>query len=77
MAALATEMLTGQLPHPHTTRSVVRATITEPPALPSARGLVRPGLDEAMSRALHRNPRARFATASEFVRALQVAFANA
>jgi serine/threonine protein kinase len=77
MAALALEMLTGQLPHPHTTRSVNRAIITEPPVLPSARGLVRPGLDEAFARALQRNPRARFASASEFVSALRVAFANA
>lgn len=77
MAAVASEMLTGQLPHAHTTRTVNRAILTEPPSLPSARGLVRPGLDEAFARALQRNPRARFSTASEFVRALRVAFANA
>jgi serine/threonine protein kinase len=77
MAALASELLTGKLPHPHTTRSVNRAMITEPPALPSAHGLVRPGLDAAFARALQRNPRARFASASEFVSALRVAFANA
>jgi serine/threonine protein kinase len=77
MAALASEMLTGQLPHPHTTRTVNRAIMTEPPALPSAHGLVRPGLDAAFARALQRNPRARFATAGEFVSALRLALANA
>jgi serine/threonine protein kinase len=77
MAAVASEMLTGQLPHPHTTRSVMRAVMTEPPALPSARGLVRSGLDEAFEIALARNPRARFSSAREFVAALAKAFANA
>jgi serine/threonine-protein kinase len=77
LAVVASEMLTGQLPHPQTTRSVVRAMMTQPPALPSSRGLERPGLDAAFERALSRDPRARFATASEFVHALEVAFANA
>ncbi len=77
MAALATEVLTGRLPHPQTTRSVQRAIMTEPPALPSARGLVRPGLDEAFARALSRKPRDRFESASEFVRAMAKSFANA
>jgi hypothetical protein len=72
MAALASELLTGLLPHPNTTRSVLRALMTEPPALPSARGLSRPGLDEAFARALSRNPRNRFSSASEFVNALAV-----
>jgi serine/threonine protein kinase len=70
LAALASELLTGQLPHAHTTRTVLRAVLSEPPALPSARGLSRPGLDECFARALHKRPRERFATASEFVAAL-------
>lgn len=77
MAAVATEMLTGQLPHPHSTQSVTRAIATQPPALPSARGLVRPGLDEAFAKALARNPRDRFSSAREFVAALRRAFAHA
>jgi len=77
MAAVASEMLTGQLPHPHTTGSVLRAMMTEPPALPSTRGVVRAGLDEAFEKALARKPQGRFATASEFVGALSKAFANA
>jgi eukaryotic-like serine/threonine-protein kinase len=75
LAALASELLTGQLPHPHTTRSVLRALIMEPPALPSERGLLRPGLDLAFARALHEDPAARFTSASEFVRAVQESFA--
>jgi serine/threonine-protein kinase len=75
LAALASELLTGQLPHPHTTRSVLRAVLSEPPALPSARGLSRPGLDECFARALHKKPRERFATASEFVTTVARAFA--
>jgi serine/threonine-protein kinase len=77
MAAVATELLTGQLPHPHSTRSVTRAIATQPPALPSTRGLVRPGLDEAFAKALARNPQERFGSAREFVAALRRAFAHA
>lgn len=77
MAALATEVLTGRLPHPQTTRSVQRAAMTEPPALPSARGLLRPGLDEAFARALRRKPRERFASAGDFVGAVASSFAQA
>jgi serine/threonine-protein kinase len=76
LAALASELLTGQLPHPHTTRSVVRAVLSEPPTLPSARGLSRPGLDECFARALHRKPRERFASANEFVTTLARSFAS-
>jgi serine/threonine protein kinase len=76
-AALASELLTGLLPHPHTTRSVQRAIMTEPPALPSARGLVRPGLDEAFARALSRKPRDRFSSASEFVNAIALSLVRA
>jgi serine/threonine-protein kinase len=74
MAALATELLTGQLPHPQTTRTVMRAVMTQPPELPSARGLVRPGLDAVFARALHRNAAARFESATEFVSAMRVCF---
>jgi eukaryotic-like serine/threonine-protein kinase len=77
MAALASELLTGLLPHSHSTRSVQRAILTEPPALPSTRGLVRPGLDDAFARALSRNPRNRFSTAREFVNALACSFVRA
>jgi serine/threonine protein kinase len=76
LAALASELLTGQLPHPHTTRTVLRAVLSEPPALPSARGLSRPGLDAAFARALHKKPRERFASASEFVHAVATAFSS-
>jgi hypothetical protein len=49
--------------------------IVEPPALPSERGLLRPGLDLAFARALHHEPQARFARATDFVRAIEDTFA--
>ncbi|HKP55896.1 MAG TPA: serine/threonine-protein kinase [Polyangiales bacterium] len=76
LAALASELLTGSLPHTHTTRSVMRAVLCEPPTLPSARGLSRPGLDACFARALHKKPHERFATAGEFVDAIRLAFAS-
>ncbi|HKU38488.1 MAG TPA: serine/threonine-protein kinase [Polyangiales bacterium] len=76
LAALATELLTGQLPHTNTTRSVVRAVLRDPPALPSDRGLIRPGLDACFAKALHKRPRERFESASAFVTALEQCFAH-
>jgi len=74
MAALASELLTGKLPHGHSTAAALRAVLSEPPALPSARGLLRPGLDAVFARALHRQPPARFASAGQFVAALERVF---
>jgi serine/threonine-protein kinase len=72
VAALALEILTGRPPYDYETpQAALTAILSEPPALPSSRGLVIRGLDAVFKKGLHSDPQQRFATASEFVQALQ------
>jgi beta-lactam-binding protein with PASTA domain/tRNA A-37 threonylcarbamoyl transferase component Bud32 len=67
------EMLTGQVPfHGESAVSIALKHLSEPPPLPSA---LRPGLPPALERvvlrALEKDPAARFASAEEFIQALE------
>jgi alkanesulfonate monooxygenase SsuD/methylene tetrahydromethanopterin reductase-like flavin-dependent oxidoreductase (luciferase family) len=45
--------------------------LTQPPPLPSTRGVALPGLDEVFARGLHQDPAQRYAIATDFVEALE------
>jgi serine/threonine protein kinase len=71
VAALALEMLTGHPPYNHhTAQDVLTAIFTEPPPLPSTRGLSLPGLDAVFERGLNADPEQRYPRATAFVNAL-------
>jgi serine/threonine-protein kinase len=75
VAALALEILTGRPPYDYETpQAALTAILSEPPELPSARGLVVRGLDAVFKKGLHSDPQQRFATATEFVQALEAVF---
>jgi serine/threonine protein kinase len=75
IAALALELLTGRPPYDYATaQDVLTAIFTEPPALPSERGIHVPGLDAVFKKGLHCDPSARYRTASDFVTALEAEF---
>lgn len=72
VAALALELLTGRPPYDYkTAQDVLTAVLTEPPTLPSSRGLRMSGLDAVFTRGLHPDPGQRFSLASDFVEALE------
>jgi serine/threonine protein kinase len=71
LGALALELLTGKPPYDYPSLHLVLAAVLhEKPGMPSARGLDIPGLDAVFDRALARDPKARFASAAEFMDAL-------
>jgi eukaryotic-like serine/threonine-protein kinase len=71
LGALALELLTGKPPYDYPSLNLVLAAVLhEEPGMPSARGLDIPGLDAVFERALARDPKARFASAAEFMAAL-------
>lgn len=71
LAALALELLTGAPPHGRApVVSILDALLHGSPTLPSARGLVAPGLDSFFKRALCRDPAKRFRTAWDLVSTL-------
>jgi serine/threonine-protein kinase len=71
LGALALELLTGKPPYDYPSLNLVLAAVLhEKPGLPSARGVDIPGIDAVFERALARDPKARFATAAEFMDAL-------
>ena len=73
IAALALELLTGKPPYDYgTAQAAMTAILTQPPALPSARGIHMVGLDEVFAKGLHADPSQRFAIASDFVEALEL-----
>jgi serine/threonine protein kinase len=75
VAALALEILTGLPPYDYATpQAAITAILCEPPATPSSRGIDVPGLDAVFAKALHSDPEARFASATEFVEALEEVF---
>lgn len=72
IAALALELLTGKPPYDYgTAQGALTAILTQPPALPSARGMHVPGLDQVFTKALHPDPAHRYPIASDFVDALE------
>jgi serine/threonine protein kinase len=72
LGALALELLTGQAAYARQGASeILAAVITRPPSLPSDHGLHIPGLDEVLAKAMARDPKDRFSTGLEFVRALR------
>lgn len=72
LGALALELLTGRPPYTYPSiQRVVAAVSVEPPAMPSSRGVFISGLDAFFARALARDPRRRFRSASELVDALE------
>jgi len=72
IAALALELLTGKPPYDYgTAQGALTAILTQPPALPSTRGMNVPGLDAVFTKALHPDPAFRFPIASDFVDALE------
>jgi serine/threonine-protein kinase len=78
LAAVALELLTGQLPYPYSTASeTLQALMTEEPRLPSALGLRIAGLDEVLARGLARDPEARFESSAAFVDALEKVLSTA
>jgi eukaryotic-like serine/threonine-protein kinase len=75
LAALALEILTGRPPYEYdTVQGALTAVLSEPPALPSTRGLAFPGLDAVFERGLHSDPAQRYQTATDFVEALESVF---
>ncbi|UJR81262.1 serine/threonine-protein kinase [Sandaracinus amylolyticus] len=71
LGALALELLTGATPYPYESAArTLRALADEPPRLPSDLGVRAEGLDAVFARALARDPRDRFISASGFVEAL-------
>jgi serine/threonine-protein kinase len=78
LGALALELLTGRPPYDYPSMNLVLAAVLhEEPGMPSQRGLDLPGLDDVFKRALARDPKARFATGTEFVDALTEALSRA
>jgi serine/threonine protein kinase len=78
LGALALELLTGRPPYDYPSLNLVLAAVLhEDPGMPSQRGLDLPGLDGVFKRALARDPKARFATGTEFVAALTEVFSQA
>jgi serine/threonine-protein kinase len=72
IAALALELLTGRPPYDYSdAQAALTAILTQPPALPSHRGMTIPGLDDVFAKGLHAEPSQRFAIATEFVEALE------
>jgi serine/threonine protein kinase len=70
VAALAMELLTGRPPFEPTTPLDTLAQLCATPPLPSARGLCARGLDAVFARALHADPKQRYASAVSLVEAL-------
>jgi serine/threonine-protein kinase len=71
LAAIALEMLTGDLPYPSAPVARTLRMIAEaPPRRPSELGLELPGLDAIFDRAMARRPSHRYPTARAFVEAL-------
>ena len=71
LGALALELLTGKPPYDYPSLNLVLAAVLhERPSLPSSRGIDIPGFDAVMERALARDPKERFASATDFVDAL-------
>jgi serine/threonine protein kinase len=71
LGALALELLTGKPPYDYPSLNLVLAAVLhEEPEMPSKRGLDIPGIDAVFEKALARDPKARFATAGEFLDAL-------
>jgi len=78
VAALALEILTGRPPYDYDTpQAALTAILSEPPTLPSSRELVVPGLDAVFEKGLHSDPTQRYATATQFVAALEAVFNQA
>jgi serine/threonine protein kinase len=72
VAALALEMITGRPPYDcDSPQDTLTKLLTEPPASPSSRGIVQPGLDAVFALGLHSDPKCRYQSASEFVEALE------
>jgi serine/threonine protein kinase len=72
VAALALEMITGQPPYDcDSPQDTLTKLLTEPPASPSSRGVVHPGLDAVFALGLHSDPKCRYQSASEFVDAIE------
>jgi serine/threonine protein kinase len=72
IAALALELLTGKPPYDYSdAQAALTAILTQPPTLPSHRGMVIAGLDDVFAKGLHAEPSQRFAIATEFVEALE------
>jgi serine/threonine protein kinase len=75
VAALALEVLTGRPPYDsETPQGALTAVLSEPPALPGTRGIALPGLDSVFEKGLHSDPEQRYATATDFVEALEAVF---
>jgi len=73
VAALALEVLTGRPPYDYDTpHGALTAVLSEPPALPSTRGISVPGLDAVFEKGLHSDPAQRYETATDFVEAQRV-----
>jgi hypothetical protein len=72
LGVIAYEMLTGEPPFGgETPIAVLLAQISRTPPLASERGVtIAPGVEDALRRALAKNPEDRYASVSEFVRAL-------
>ena len=72
IAALALELMTGKPPYDYSdAQAALTAILTQPPSLPSHRGMHVPGLDDVFAKGLHAEPAQRFAIATEFVEALE------
>src|SRR5437868_1603223 len=73
LGAMLYEMLTGEPPHAGTTaQAIIAKVITDKPrSIRLTRDTVSPGVERAVERALAKLPADRFATAHEFVDALQ------
>ncbi len=71
LAAIALEMLTGDLPYPSApVITTLRMIVEAPPRRPGDLGLRVTGLDEVFDRAMARRANARYPTACAFVRSL-------
>lgn len=74
LAAMALEMLTGDLPYPSAPLTTTLGMIVDaPPRRPGDLGLCLAGLDEVYDRAMARRAEARYPSAEAFVRALELA----